>query len=203
MSMIVLRCQNCGTTQAGPGECEACHEAQVAYYCANHSPGHWLKTSTCPQCGAKFGDASPAAKGTPLPPTRPTPVAPIRKPAREEPEPSSPWTRGTARSAASEPVWPRTVLPLPTPVREDPRTAEPDPMSPPLRDILMRGPVADRYPGARRPEAAPPAQPWNAVAGLIRRLMMLAIIFIAAMILLSLFSNGSLLQILLNILLTS
>ena len=31
MSGVVLRCPNCGTTQAGPGECEACHEAEVAY----------------------------------------------------------------------------------------------------------------------------------------------------------------------------
>jgi hypothetical protein len=76
-------------------------------------------------------------------------------------------------------------------------------MAPRLRDLLVRGPVAVRYPEVRRPEAAGSPRPRNAVAGFVRRLMMLAIIFIVSMILLSLFSNGSLLQILLNIMLAS
>jgi hypothetical protein len=76
-------------------------------------------------------------------------------------------------------------------------------MTPRLRDILMRGPAVGRYPEARRPETPRPPQPRNALAGLIRRLMMLAFLFIAAMFLLSLFSGGPLLQILFSILTAS
>ena len=42
MSVVVLRCPNCGTTQATPAECEACHEADVRWFCPNHTPGRWL-----------------------------------------------------------------------------------------------------------------------------------------------------------------
>lgn len=72
-----------------------------------------------------------------------------------------------------------------------------------LRDILMRGSAAGRYPEARRPDTPSPLPPQNAVVSLIRRLMMLALFFFAAMILVSLFAGGPLLQILLNILLNS
>ena len=51
MSNVVLRCPNCGTTQNAPGECEACHEEQVRYFCTNHNPGQWLESSKCPQSG--------------------------------------------------------------------------------------------------------------------------------------------------------
>ena len=47
MSGVVLRCPNCGTTRSTPGMCEACHEAEVRYYCTNHTPGLWLNASTC------------------------------------------------------------------------------------------------------------------------------------------------------------
>jgi len=88
-------------------------------------------------------------------------------------------------------------------VREDPRAAEREAMTRRLRDILMRGPAAGRYPEARRPETPGPPPQRNAMVGFIRRLMILAFFFIAAMFLLSLFSGGPLLQILLNILLAS
>jgi hypothetical protein len=202
MSRVVLRCPNCGTTQAGPGECEACHEAQVAYYCTNHSPGRWLEAPICPQCGARFGAASPAAETTPTPATRPTPVASVRQPARET-APPSPWTRSAPRRGPSGPVSPPTAPPLPPPVREDPRAAEREAMTRRLRDILMREPAAGRYPEARRPETPGPPPQRNAMVGFIRRLMILVFFFIAAMFLLSLFAGGPLLQILLNILLAS
>src|SRR3954470_6767895 len=72
---VVLRCPNCGTTRATPGECEACHEAQVRYFCTTHSPGLWLAGPTCPTCGATFGAA-------PAPPrsVRPARPAPERAP---------------------------------------------------------------------------------------------------------------------------
>ena len=53
MSDALLRCPNCGTTQATGGECEACHEADVRWYCPNHSPGRWLDTPTCAECAVR------------------------------------------------------------------------------------------------------------------------------------------------------
>ena len=96
MNGVALRCPNCGTTRSTPGECDACHEAQVRYYCTNHKPGRWLDTPECPQCGAKFGD--PVRPAAPPPPARPT-VAPSPRPSRTDsvepaPRPSrAPWGR--------------------------------------------------------------------------------------------------------------
>lgn len=39
MSGVVLPCSNYGTVQASTGECEACHEAEIRYFCTNHTPG--------------------------------------------------------------------------------------------------------------------------------------------------------------------
>ena len=47
---VVLRCPSCGTTRETAGECEVCHQAQVAYFCPNHKPGQWLEGPTCPRC---------------------------------------------------------------------------------------------------------------------------------------------------------
>lgn len=91
MSGVVLRCQHCGTTQTVPGECEACHEGQVRYFCTNHTPGRWLEGSACGQCNARYGDVAPPAvsreaptDGTAMP--RSTPVS-RRRPERYEPKP--------------------------------------------------------------------------------------------------------------------
>ena len=99
MNGVALRCPNCGTTRSTPGECDACHEAQVRYYCTNHKPGRWLDAPECPQCGAKFGD--PVRPAAPPPPARPT-VAPSPEPSRmgsvrPAPRPSrAPWGRERA-----------------------------------------------------------------------------------------------------------
>ena len=69
MNGVVLRCPNCGTVQPAGGECEACREAPVRYFCANHVPGVWLDSASCPQCGASFGDPAPVP--APPPPERP------------------------------------------------------------------------------------------------------------------------------------
>jgi hypothetical protein len=90
---VVLRCPNCGTVQATDGECEACHEAQVHYFCTNHTPGLWLDASSCAQCGARFGDVAPVA--TLAPPTIDRGVRPgvTRKTGTTIPEPEAvPWT---------------------------------------------------------------------------------------------------------------
>ena len=95
MSAVVLRCANCGTAQAGLGECEACHEGQVRYFCTNHTPGQWLESPACPQCGAQFGEPARAPRGEPAP--APPPVA---APATRRPRPmtedgdSGPWSVG-------------------------------------------------------------------------------------------------------------
>jgi hypothetical protein len=34
------------------GECQACHEAGVRWYCDNHDPARWLDTPACASCGA-------------------------------------------------------------------------------------------------------------------------------------------------------
>jgi hypothetical protein len=199
MSGVVLRCPNCGTTQAGTGECEACHEAQVAYYCTNHSPGRWLKAPTCTQCGAEFGEASPAIEVAAS--TRPRPVTSRPEPAREL-DPSSPSPRSAPSRRPSGSVPRPTGTPSPTPVHEDSGVAERAAMSRRLRNILMRG-ADSRPPTVRRPEVLDSLPPRNAAAGLIRRLMMLALFLFAAMFLLTLLSGGPMLQILLSILLNS
>jgi hypothetical protein len=95
MTGVLLRCPNCGTSKTSPGECEACHEAQVRYYCTNHKPGRWLDASACPQCGAKFGDSvRPAARPVPPPaPARPRTTITSPEPERRaDPPPPIPRT---------------------------------------------------------------------------------------------------------------
>jgi hypothetical protein len=72
LSGVVLRCPNCGTIQPVEGQCDACHEAAVRFYCTNHAPGLWLEGSACPQCGARFGDPVPSR-----PPNAPPRAAPL------------------------------------------------------------------------------------------------------------------------------
>ena len=96
MNGVFLRCPNCGTTQSSAGECEACHEANVRYYCSNHTPGIWVDKPVCSRCGAKFGEIAPPP---PPPPIPPPPVRPSRPAATSVTPPKpvrrwvSPWTR--------------------------------------------------------------------------------------------------------------
>jgi hypothetical protein len=86
MSAVVLRCPSCGTTKAAPGECDACHEAQVRYYCTRHTPGRWLDSPSCTQCGSQFGVADPPA--APPPPRRaPRPASPAPPSSTARPPP--------------------------------------------------------------------------------------------------------------------
>jgi hypothetical protein len=100
MSGVVLRCPNCGTTRAAPGECEACHEAAVRYYCTNHSPGRWLDAPACPQCGARFGVAAGPAAALPRAPA-PVPARASAPRARDSAAPPAP-TRATRRPRFGE-----------------------------------------------------------------------------------------------------
>lgn len=92
---VVIRCPSCGTTQASPGECDACHEAQVRYFCTNHTPGVWLDGRTCPQCGAGFGDP---LRRPPAPPAR----AEARTPALGATRPASPSARSPSHRITPE-----------------------------------------------------------------------------------------------------
>ena len=88
MTGVLLRCPNCGTTKSSFGECEACHEAQVRYYCTNHTPGQWLEAPQCTLCGAVFGRAAPAPGPSPIPTSRSE-----RSPTRAAPAPARPSPR--------------------------------------------------------------------------------------------------------------
>jgi hypothetical protein len=104
MTGIVLRCPNCGTTRATLGECEACHEAQVRYYCTNHTPGHWLDSSSCPQCGAGLGESmnNPARPAPARRPGRPGPASPRRTTTSFPGVAPGPMPTPTGRSTAGE-----------------------------------------------------------------------------------------------------
>jgi hypothetical protein len=82
---VVLRCANCGTTQGHRGECDACSEGEVQYFCTNHDQGNWLDGPVCSRCGAKFGDPSRRPAPAPMPPpvpARPAGAPDFRPPAR-------------------------------------------------------------------------------------------------------------------------
>ena len=96
---VVARCPNCGTTQAKTGECEACHEAQVRYFCTNHEPGVWLAGPTCPQCEAR---ATPPARASAAPSRRPDP-RPSPRVASADPPPPPP--EEAAPDAAPPALW--------------------------------------------------------------------------------------------------
>jgi hypothetical protein len=97
VSGVVRRCPNCGTTTASPGECQACHQADVRYYCTNHTPGIWLDAPKCPECGAAFGD--PVGPATPPPRVRRPVPPPAASPRGERSAPrmperaAGPWVR--------------------------------------------------------------------------------------------------------------
>lgn len=119
MSGVGLRCPACGTTQSHPGECDACLEGNVRYFCSNHSPGLWLDEAVCKACGAEFG-ATPRRLPEPAP--RATPTVPARE----------------RRRPGSRPTMPPGV-PSPAGLRRPaPRVADPDvsPATPSLLELL-------------------------------------------------------------------
>jgi hypothetical protein len=101
---VVLRCPNCGTTRTTPGECEACREADVRYFCTNHEPGLWLAAPACATCGARFGEAPrarpAAAPARPSRAMRPTPRAATEPPSAT---PHGPSVRRSTPPAAFPP----------------------------------------------------------------------------------------------------
>lgn len=98
---VVLRCPTCGTTRPTPGECEACHETQVRYFCTNHTPGLWVDAPTCPQCGARLGEPRRVPTPAPVPPVRTRAPTPTRAPAWTPPPPP-PYSRTEPTSVRGE-----------------------------------------------------------------------------------------------------
>lgn len=125
MSGVILRCRTCGTTQDHAGECEACRDGTVAYYCGNHAPGLWLDTSVCSTCGARYGDAVPSAP---------------RRPARStEGPPTSPRGRvdATPTTPASAPRDSRVSPRRSTPAAHERPVLDEDPAASSLAELLV------------------------------------------------------------------
>lgn len=111
---VVLRCPSCGTTGIAPGECQACNDAQLQYFCTNHTPGLWLADRSCPRCRAGLVDAA----------DRPPPFSSAR-------EPKTVTTRLPARPSARPPASAPPALELPA---ED--VDERAPSLPPWQSLL-------------------------------------------------------------------
>lgn len=158
MSEVVIRCPNCGTTQGTLGECEACHEAEVRYFCTNHSPGRWLDGPACEECGARFG--VDRVRPRPRPTPRPAP-APGARP-RAEP----PTTLGSGAPSYDEPE--RTV--------DDAWTG---PVFTPRRGTVEE--IGGPDPHVEWPPAAPfpPGVRVVSMGGCVRRLVVLFLVLLA------------------------
>ncbi len=167
MTGVVLRCPNCGTVHPEPGECAACHEAQVRCFCTNHSPGVWLNAEACPQCGARLGDPAPV-----LPSPAPEPAPEIIHPRRERRGEARPWAdrpRALRRDVEdTEEVYP-------------PRAPAPD-LAGIVLDMLATR-ARGRTPRTMRPDYEEEAPPRRR-SGCIGTLVTLALLFIGLLLLL-------------------
>ena len=178
---VVLRCPTCGTTQGDPGDCEACSDGEVRYFCTNHDGGVWLNGPVCGSCGATFGDPPLEAR---TPPTSPPPSVPTPSAGAD----FRPRSRRRVTEPSSEPAFDRR------PRRADPEEpGEPEvlPRTPSLGELLeeiteerARGRARDEVedaPWTRRPEE--PRRPVFPIAGCLIRGVGLVFLLIAAAIL--------------------
>jgi hypothetical protein len=177
MSGVVLRCPSCGTTKASLGECEACHESQVRYYCTNHSPGRWLDSPSCSQCGSQFGvpDPPPPQSSRLGRPASPSPPSSTARP----PSPAAPAPGPTAGRKGST-LW-RTGGPwggrIPGHERETSRRVDA------FRDALERGlpELLREAARARRPREVSDSPPIGlAATGCLRAALLLMLFFMLA-----------------------
>ena len=163
---VVLRCPSCGTTRFGNGQCEACHEAQVRYFCTNHVPGLWLDTDVCPRC--HMGTASSA-------PPRPTSVP--RAVRRERERPPTPTPR--AAPATPRPVIaPRGARAEATPAI-DVRAGAHGPIHPEEREITVSGFTPRSVLAAildARAEHSRVTRTGSTAGGCLRRLLMVVLL---------------------------
>ncbi len=186
MSGVVLRCPNCGTTRALPGQCDACHEAEVRFFCTNHKPGHWLESVQCPECGARFGEPT-----KPHPP-EPTPVAPrAPRPSRRPQQPAESSRR-------------RTTLDSSDVVGSPPPDASGDAAEESRRKLALRNVIMARLPELLGPtRRRPPEDPdlvyhssrssRPSLGGLVAKALFLVFFIMIALFLFALFLGSSLL----------
>jgi hypothetical protein len=172
---VVLRCPNCGTTQAHAGECEACSDGEVRYFCANHDVGIWLEGPVCSRCGAKLGDAPPKAPASRAPrgPASPAGAPDFRPPRRGAPARPLDSDSGTFAPGRAE--------------REEPAEAEVLRREPSLGELL-EDLVEERARAGRRYEAEAPwaepaaRRPGFPLGGCLVRVVGLVFLLIAAAI---------------------
>lgn len=185
MNGVALRCPKCGTTQNHTGECDACYDDQVRYFCSNHSPGLWLDEPVCKECGAKFGEAP---RRRPVLPAPAAPPVPTRKPRQPElPRPM-----------------PRRAEPPPT-SRRRPPDPEVTPAEPSLEDLLGRIASGRRERTGYRDEEAPSGEPAPEVRlprlrpkGCLVKLVLVALLLLALFLGAPFFLVGGVLQFLLG-----
>ena len=181
---VILRCPTCGTTQTRHGECEACSEGEVRYFCTNHPEGIWLDTPVCNQCGARFGDAP---RKPPAPPMRRGPAPPPAAP----PDFRAPGGRRSPERPSGPDFGSRSARP-----RERVEPEERDDLPPTLGDLL-EGLAAER---ARTRAGYEAEVPWPEprlrrpgfplVGCLFRAVSLVFLLIVAAIILLFLFFSG-------------
>ena len=189
MTGVILRCPNCGTSKTTPGECEACHEAQVRYYCTNHRPGRWLDASVCPECGAKFGDpVRPAARPvSPAAPPRPRTTISPAAPPRADPPLSPPRTSAKPWSRRE---WERS--PGPDLGTGDERASVGDVRTARMLEILRAASRASRM-SRRATYTTPEAPPVGAaLGGCLMRFVILAMFLLISFFLMLSLVGGSL-----------
>jgi predicted RNA-binding Zn-ribbon protein involved in translation (DUF1610 family) len=196
MSSVVLRCPNCGTTQAAPGECDACHEAQVRYFCTNHDPGQWLASPKCPQCGAQFGLADPMRRAA-SPPPRP----PVQRERQRGLAPPAPAPRPVPVPAPAPAPAPKRKFNPWGPISRDSKRAERDVLAGRLRDMLATASRRRRGTDIVSYDEAPPMP--AARTGCLGRALLLTVLLIGLLLFMTVFAGGPFLQILLSLLLSA
>lgn len=180
MSGVALRCANCGTVQATPGECEACHEATVRYFCTNHAPGLWLDAPSCPNCGAQFGEGAPVPRPSARPFAPPPEALPEPYVSDAGPKPS-PWPvepRRTSRGFSDD-------------TDGSGRGALPNPWL----DLLV-GAARLRKASSASPDKLDGPPEAVAVGGCLKRALALVLVLVALFVMASMLLGGFLLQLL-------
>jgi len=195
MNGVVLRCPSCGTTKAAPGECEACHEAPVRFYCTNHQPGRWLDSSSCPQCGSQFGvpdspPAAPPAPGRARPRAFPAPPTSTARLPTSDRAPTSPTARRKGYSSwPGRGPWGSRTSPEEERVADPSRDAFREAMERTLPELLREAARARR---TREVVDIPPVRAAAAAAGCLRAALLIVLFFMLAMFAMSMFLGGAL-----------
>ena len=164
MSDAVLRCPNCGTTQAVAGECETCHEAQVRWFCPNHTPGRWLDGPVCAECAARPKREAPR-------PTRPRPTAPPPRDVSRGAPPPEPPVRDPGRELLEALLGGRRREPVEPDLAEEEWRVEPP--------VSRRRGTPVPWGREERPEVRMPRIPFLGCVGQLVKLAVILLILLA------------------------